>query len=167
MNRRHRVADYRDIVARVRAARPDIAFSSDFIVGYPGETDADFGETLALVSEVGFASSFAFKYSARPGTPAADAPGQIDEATKARRLATLQALLEEQRQAFNRRTVGRRVEVLFEKPGRRRGQVVGRSPYMQSVFAEGPPSLIGALTSVEIVGAEPHSLRARIVAPAS
>jgi tRNA-2-methylthio-N6-dimethylallyladenosine synthase len=167
MNRRHRIADYLDIVARVRAARPDIAFSSDFIVGHPGETDADFGETLALVSAVGFASSFAFKYSARPGTPAAEAPDQIDEATKARRLATLQSLLEEQRQAFNHETVGRRVEVLFEKPGRRRGQVVGRSPYMQAVFAEGPPSLIGALTEVEIVGAEPHSLRGRIVAPAS
>ncbi len=103
MNRRHRVADYLDIVARVRAARPDVAFSSDFIVGYPGETDADFGETLALVSAVGFASSFAFKYSARPGTPAAAMGDQIDEALKARRLATLQALLEEQRQAFNRR----------------------------------------------------------------
>ena len=159
MNRRHRVADYLDIVARVRAARPDVAFSSDFIVGYPGETDADFGETLALVRAVGFASSFAFKYSARPGTPAAEMPGQIDEATKARRLAALQALLEEQRQAFNRQTVGRRVEVLFEKPGRRKGQVVGRSPYMQSVFAEGPRSLIGALTMVEIVGVEPHSLQ--------
>ncbi len=167
MNRRHRVADYLDIVARVRAARPDVAFSSDFIVGYPGETDADFGETLALVSAVGFASSFAFKYSARPGTPAAAMAGQIDEALKARRLMTLQALLEEQRQAFNRQTVGRRVEVLFEKPGRRSGQVVGRSPYMQAVFAEGPPSLIGALTMVEIVGAEPHSLSGRIVAPAS
>ena len=92
---------------------------------------------------------------------------QIDEALKARRLATLQALLEEQRQAFNRQTVGRRVEVLFEKPGRRSGQVVGRSPYMQAVFAEGPASLIGALTVVEIVGAEPHSLSGRIVSPAS
>jgi tRNA-2-methylthio-N6-dimethylallyladenosine synthase len=167
MNRRHRVADYLDILARVRAARPDIAFSSDFIVGYPGETDADFGETLALVRAVGFASSYAFKYSARPGTPAAEASDQIDEATKARRLATLQALIEEQRQAFNHETVGRRLEVLFEKPGRRKGQIVGRSPYMQAVFVEGPPSLIGALTEVEILSAEPHSLRGRIVSPAS
>jgi tRNA-2-methylthio-N6-dimethylallyladenosine synthase len=167
MNRRHRVADYLDLVARVRAARPDIAFSSDFIVGYPGETDADFDQTLALVRAVGFASSYAFKYSARPGTPAAEMSGQIDEATKARRLAALQELIEKQRQAFNRATVGRRLEVLFEKPGRREGQVIGRSPTMQSVFAEGPRSLIGELMEVEMVAAEPHSLRGRIVSPAS
>ena len=167
MNRRHRVADYLDIVARVRAARPDIAFSSDFIVGYPGETDADFDQTLALVRAVGFASAYAFKYSPRPGTPAAEMSSQIDEATKARRLAALQALIEEQRQAFNRATIGRRVEVLFEKPGRREGQVVGRSPTMQAVFAEGPSSLIGALAQVEILAAEPHSLRGRIVSTAS
>ena len=167
MNRRHRVEDYLDIVARMRAARPDVAFSSDFIVGYPGETDAEFGETLALVSAVGFASAYAFKYSPRPGTPAAEAPDQIDEATKAGRLAQLQALIESQRLAFNRKTVGLCLEVLFEKPGRRKGQVIGRSPYMQAVFAEGPPSLIGALTKVEIVGVEPHSLRGRIVSPAS
>jgi len=167
MNRRHRVADYLDIVASVRAARPDMALSSDFIVGYPGETDADFDQTLALVQAVGFASAYAFKYSARPGTPAADMSSQIDEATKARRLAALQALIEEQRQAFNRATIGRRVEVLFEKPGRREGQVVGRSPTMQAVFAEGPRSLIGALAEVEILAAEPHSLRGRIVSTAS
>jgi tRNA-2-methylthio-N6-dimethylallyladenosine synthase len=167
MNRRHRVADYLGLVARVRAARPDIAFSSDFIVGYPGETDADFDQTLALVFAVGFASAYAFKYSARPGTPAADMSGQIDEATKARRLAALQELIEEQRRAFNRATVGRRLEVLFEKPGRRDGQIGGRSPYMQAVFAEGPQSLIGELTEVEILAAEPHSLRGRIVSPAS
>jgi tRNA-2-methylthio-N6-dimethylallyladenosine synthase len=167
MNRRHRVADYLDIVARVRAARPDIALSSDFIVGYPGETDADFEQTLALVSAVGFASAYAFKYSARPGTPAAEMSGQIDEATKARRLTALQALIEDERQAFNRATVGRRLEVLFEKPGRRERQVVGRSPTMQAVFADGPNSLIGALTEVEIVAAEPHSLRGRIVSTAS
>ena len=167
MNRRHRAADYLDIVARVRAARPDIAFSSDFIVGYPGETDADFDATLALVRAVGFASAYAFKYSARPGTPAAEAPGQIDAGAKARRLAQLQALIEGQRQAFNRATVGRRLEVLFEKPGRRDGQVIGRSPYMQAVFADGPRSLIGVMSQVEIVGVEPHSLRGRVVSPAS
>src|ERR1700733_9173275 len=145
MNRRHRVADYLDIVARVRAARPDIAFSSHFIVGYPGETDADFDQTLALVRTVGFASSYAFKYSPRPGTPAAEMSGQVDEATKARRLAALQDRIEDQRQAFNRASVGQRLEVLFEKPGRREGQLIGRSPTMQSVFAEGPQSLIGEL----------------------
>jgi tRNA-2-methylthio-N6-dimethylallyladenosine synthase len=167
MNRRHRAADYLDIVARVRAARPDIALSSDFIVGYPGETDADFEATLALVRAVGFASAYAFKYSARPGTPAAEAPGQIDAATKDRRLHELQALLEEQLLAFNRASVGRRFEVLFEKPGRRDGQVIGRSPHMQAVFAEGPRSLIGVMSQVEIVGVEPHSLRGRVVSPAS
>jgi tRNA-2-methylthio-N6-dimethylallyladenosine synthase len=167
MNRRHRAADYLDIVARVRAARPDIAFSSDFIVGYPGETDADFDQTLALVRAVGFASAYAFKYSPRPGTPAAEMSGRIDETTKARRLAALQELIEDQRQAFNRQAVGRRLEVLFEKPGRREGQVIGRSLHMQSVFAEGPEALIGALAEVEIIAAEPHSLRGRVVSPAS
>jgi tRNA-2-methylthio-N6-dimethylallyladenosine synthase len=167
MNRRHGVADYLDIVRRVRAARPDIAFSSDFIVGYPGETDADFDQTLALVRTVGFASSYAFKYSARPGTPAAEMSGQVEEATKARRLTALQELIEDQRQVFNRASVGQRLEVLFEKTGRREGQVIGRSSNMQSVFAEGPRSLIGQLTEVEIVAAEPHSLRGRVVSPAS
>jgi tRNA-2-methylthio-N6-dimethylallyladenosine synthase len=167
MNRRHRAADYLDIVARVRAARPDIAFSSDFIVGYPGETDADFDQTLALVRAVGFASAYAFKYSPRPGTPAAEMSAQISEPTKARRLTAIQGLIEEQRQAFNRRSVGRRLEVLFEKRGRREGQVIGRSPHMQSVFAAGPESLIGALAEVEIIAAEPHSLRGRVVSPAS
>jgi tRNA-2-methylthio-N6-dimethylallyladenosine synthase len=167
MNRRHRAADYLDIVARVRAARPDIAFSSDFIVGYPGETDADFEATLALIREVRFASAYAFKYSARPGTPAAEAAGQIDAPVKERRLARLQALIEDERQAFNRATVGRRLKVLFEKPGKRAGQVVGRSPYMQAVFADGPKSLIGVMAEVEIIAAEAHSLRARVVSPAS
>ncbi len=121
MNRRHRVADYLDIVARTRAARPDIAFSSDFIVGYPRESEADFEATLALVRAVGYASSYAFKYSPRPGTPAAEMEGQVDEAVKVARLARLQALLEEQRQAFNRACIGRRLEVLFERPGRHHG----------------------------------------------
>jgi tRNA-2-methylthio-N6-dimethylallyladenosine synthase len=167
MNRRHGVADYLDIVGRVRAARPDIAFSSDFIVGYPGETEADFDQTLALVRTVGFASSYAFKYSPRPGTPAAEMSGQIDESVKAQRLAALQELIEDQRQTFNLASVGQRLEVLFEKPGRREGQVIGRSPTMQSVFAEGPQSLIGELMQVEMVAVEPRSLRGRIVSPAS
>ena len=167
MNRRHRVSDYLRIVAEIRAARPDIALSSDFIVGYPGETDADFDATFDLARAVGFASSFAFKYSARPGTPAAEMDGQVDGAVKAARLAALQALLEEQRQAFNGACIGRRLEVLFEKPGRRAGQVLGRSPYMQAVHAEGPLSLIGVMAEVEILGAGPNSLRGRIVSPAS
>jgi len=167
MNRRHSVADYLDIVARTRATRPDIAFSSDFIVGYPGETEADFEETLSLARAVGYASSFAFKFSARPGTPAFGMDGQLDESVKAKRLARLQLLLEEQRQAFNRACVGRRVEVLFEKPGRRPGQVVGRSPYMQAVHAEGPLSLVGVMTEVEIIGVGSNSLRGRVVSPPS
>jgi tRNA-2-methylthio-N6-dimethylallyladenosine synthase len=167
MNRRHCVADYLDVVGRVRAARPDIAFSSDFIVGYPGETDADFDQTLALVRAVGFASSYAFKYSPRPGTPAAEMSGQVDEATKARRLTALQDLIEDQRQVFNRASVGQHLDVLFEKPGRREGQLIGRSPHMQSVFVEGSQSLIGELMQVEMIAVEPRSLHGRIVSPAS
>jgi tRNA-2-methylthio-N6-dimethylallyladenosine synthase len=167
MNRRHRVADYIDIVTRARAARPDIALSSDFIVGYPGESEADFGATLDLARKVGYASSYAFKYSPRPGTPAAEMEGQVDEAAKVARLGELQALLEEQRHAFNHASIGRRFEVLFEKPGKREGQVIGRSPYMQAVVAHGPPSLIGAMVEVDIVGAGPNSLQGQIVSPAS
>jgi tRNA-2-methylthio-N6-dimethylallyladenosine synthase len=167
MNRRHSVADYLDIVTRVRSQRPDIALSSDFIVGYPGESDADFRATLELVANVRYASSYAFKYSARPGTPAAEMQGQVDERVKTWRLAQLQALLEEQRQSFNRDSIGRRFEVLFEKPGRREGQVIGRSPYMQAVFAPGPLSLIGATVEVEMVAAGPNSLQGQIVAHTS
>jgi tRNA-2-methylthio-N6-dimethylallyladenosine synthase len=167
MNRRHRVSDFLDIVEQARVARPDIALSSDFIVGYPGETEADFEQTLDLVRRVGFASSFAFKYSARPGTPAADMRGQVDEKVKIGRLARLQAVLDEQRQTFNHRSVGRRFEVLFEKSGRHDGQVVGRSPYMQAVFATGPISLVGVMAEVEIVAAGSNSLRGRIVSSTS
>ncbi len=167
MNRRHCVAEYLDVVERTRATRPDIAFSSDFIVGYPGETEAEFERTLALVRAVGYASSFTFKYSARPGTPASEMDGQVDEAVKTVRLARLQALLEQQRQAFNCACVGRRLEVLFEKPGRHEGQVVGRSAYMQAVCAEGPLSLVGVMAEVEIIGVGSNSLRGRIVSPTS
>ncbi len=166
-NRRHRVADYLDIVSQTRATRPDIAFSSDFIVGHPGETEADFEKTLDLARLVGYASSFAFKYSARPGTPAAEMDGHVEEAIKAGRLARLQALLEEQRQAFNHACVGRRLDVLFEKPGRHEGQIMGRSPYMQAVHAEGRLSLLGVMASVEIIDVEPNSLRGRIVSSTS
>ncbi len=167
MNRRHTVRQYLDIIARVRAARPDIALSSDFIVGFPGESEADFEATLALVREVQFASAYAFKYSARPGTPAAEEGGQVAEEVKVDRLARLFALLEEQRLAFNRALVGRRFDVVFEKPGRRAGQIIGRSPYMQSVYAEGDLSLIGAMAEVEIIGVGPNSLIGRLVAQSS
>jgi tRNA-2-methylthio-N6-dimethylallyladenosine synthase len=136
-------------------------------VGYPGETEADFRATLDLVRRVNYASSYAFKFSPRPGTPAAELSGQVDEAVKSRRLAELQALLEEQRQAFNRGSIGRRFQVLFEKRGRHEEQIIGRSPYMQAVFALGPASLIGAMAEVEITGVRPNSLEGRIVSPAS
>jgi tRNA-2-methylthio-N6-dimethylallyladenosine synthase len=163
MNRRHDVAAYLDIVARVRRARPDIAFSSDFIVGFPGETEADFEATLKLVSEVGFASAFAFKYSPRPGTPAAEAGDQVPAEVKEERLARLLSLLESQRQAFNRAAVGRRFGVIFDKLGRHEGQLIGRSPYMQAVHAEAAPERIGRMSEVEIVDVGPNSLKGRLV----
>jgi len=167
MNRGYRTRDYIGAVEQVRAARPDIALSSDFIVGYPGESDAEFQETLDLVSTVDFAASYAFKYSPRPGTPGAEQKNQIDEAVKSARLAALQLALETQRQAFNHCAVGRTMPVLFEKTGRHAGQVIGRTPYLQSVHAEGDAALIGALVDVEIVGVGPNSLRGRLVTAAS
>jgi tRNA-2-methylthio-N6-dimethylallyladenosine synthase len=163
MNRNHTIAAYCDIIARARAARPNIALSSDFIVGYPGETEADFDLTLDLVRQVRFAASYAFKYSARPGTPGARLADPVDEPTKARRLSRLQILLEEQRQAFNRGLLGRRMGVLFDKPGRRPGQFIGRSPFMQSVYAQSDADVTGMLIDVEIVGVGPNSLQGRIV----
>ncbi len=163
MNRRHDAAAYLDIVARVRRARPDIAFSSDFIVGFPGETEADFEATLALVDEVGFAFAYAFKYSPRPGTPAADAQDQVAAPVMEARLARLQAVLESQRQTFNRATVGRRFGVIFDKPGRHAGQLIGRSPYMQAVHAEAAAERIGLMSEVEIVDVRPNSLKGRLV----
>ena len=167
MNRRHDVGAYLDVIARARRARPDIAFSSDFIVGFPGETDADFEATLALVREVEFSSAFAFKYSSRPGTPAADVKEQVPAAVKAERLLMLQQLLETQRQAFNLATVGKRFGVIFDKAGRHAGQLIGRTPYMQSVHAEADVSRLGALTEVEILGLKPNSLSGRVVASPS
>ena len=163
MNRRHDAASYVETIARVRRARPDIAFSSDFIVGFPGETEADFEATLALVREVKFASAFAFKYSSRPGTPAAEAADQVATEVKEERLARLLALLESQRQAFNRATVGRRFGVVFDKIGRHEGQLIGRSPYMQAVFADCPTERIGRMTEVEIIDVGPNSLRGRLI----
>jgi tRNA-2-methylthio-N6-dimethylallyladenosine synthase len=158
MNRRHGADEYRRVVERVRAARPDIALSSDFIVGFPGETDADFDCTLRLVREVGFASAFSFKYSPRPGTPAAEMDGQVPEAVKAERLARLQELLEAQRQAFNRGTVGRTLDVLLEKPGRHPGQLAGKSPYLQMVQIEDDSHQIGDVVPVRIVREGSNSL---------
>ena len=158
MNRRHVVADYLDIVARLRAARPDIALSSDFIVGHPGETDADFDATLALVEQVRFAAAFSFKYSARPGTPAAGAGNQVSEAVKDRRLQTLQALLRDQQVAFQDGCVGLSVPVLFTGHARHPGQIVGRSPWLQPVHVQGTDALIGTEQTVRITATNTNSL---------
>lgn len=158
MNRKHTGDDFRRVIDKTRAARPDIALSSDFIVGFPGESDADFEETMRLVRDVGFASSFSFKYSARPGTPAAESGEQIAEPVKAERLARLQALLEEQRRAFNAGTVGRVVEVLLEKPGRHPGQLGGKSPYLQAVHLDGAGLAVGDVVPVRILGQGSNSL---------
>jgi tRNA-2-methylthio-N6-dimethylallyladenosine synthase len=162
MNRRHTAADYLRLIERLRAARPDLALSSDFIVGHPGETEADFAATLALVRAVGFAQAFSFKYSARPGTPAAGAPGQVPEPEKDRRLYELQALLREQQGRFNAACVGLTLPVLFTGPGRHPGQVVGRSPFLQPVHLTGPATLIGRETQVQIAAAHTNSLAASL-----
>ncbi|NWG47077.1 MAG: tRNA (N6-isopentenyl adenosine(37)-C2)-methylthiotransferase MiaB [Alphaproteobacteria bacterium] len=164
MNRQHTAADYLDIVARLRAARPGLALSSDFIVGFPGESEADFEETLRLVGAVGFAQSFSFKYSRRPGTPGAALPGQVAEEAKAERLARLQALLEAQADAFRAGQCGFVQEVLFDRPGRHPGQMIGRSPHFEPVFVEGPETLLGRIVPVEILDVSPHSLMGRLCA---
>ena len=150
MNRQHRAEDYLRLIDRLRAARPDIAFSSDFIVGFPGESDADFDATMALVRQVKFAQWFSFKYSRRPGTPAAAARKVISDKIKTERLLALQALLLEQQDEANLAAIGKTLPVLFEKPGREPGQLVGRTPYLQPVHAQGPKSLIGVVRDVRI-----------------
>jgi tRNA-2-methylthio-N6-dimethylallyladenosine synthase len=158
MNRRHTAADFLAIVDRLRAARPDIALSSDFIVGHPGETEQDFEATLDLIRKVGFAQAFSFKYSPRPGTPAAGAPHQIPEAEKDRRLYALQDLLRAQQAAFNARCVGLTIRVLITGPGRHAGQIAGRSPWLQPVHLTGPSTLIGQDIPVTIEAAHTNSL---------
>ena len=162
MNRRHRIGDYLGVIERLRRARGDIALSSDFIVGFPGESEADFAATLALVEAVGFAAAFSFKYSPRPGTPAAALEDQLPEAVKDERLSRLQALIQRQTLDFNRAMVGRSLPVLFEKPGRHPGQIAGRSPYLQAVHAEGPSSLIGEVAEVAIERVAANSLGGRL-----
>jgi tRNA-2-methylthio-N6-dimethylallyladenosine synthase len=164
MNRGHTTADYLKLIARIRAAQPRIAMTSDFIVGFPGETDLEFEETLQLVRDVNFAGAFSFKYSPRPGTPAAEHEDQIPEATKNERLARLQALLSTQQAAFNKTCVGQTLTVLLEKPGRQAGQVIGRSPYLQSVHLEAPDELIGSFVQAKILAVGPNSLSGQYVA---
>ena len=169
MNPKHTAADYLRLIERLRAARPDIALSSDFIVGHPGETAEDFAATLDLIRAVGFAQAFSFKYSPRPGTPAAGAPAQVPEAEKDARLQELQALLRDQQTAFNAACVGRRLPVLFTGQGRHPGQIAGRSPFLQPVHLTGPDSLIGREVPVAIETAHTNSLSgtlAQEIAPA-
>jgi tRNA-2-methylthio-N6-dimethylallyladenosine synthase len=163
MNRGHTADAYRRIVERLRAARPNMAMASDFIVGFPGETDRDFAETLRLVGDVGFAHAYAFMYSPRPGTPATTLDDQVPEPVKKERLAGLQQLLGEQQTAFNHATVGQRLPVVLERRGKRPGQIVGRSPYMQSVHVEAPERLLGQRVDVDITSAHPSSLHGRVV----
>ncbi len=163
MNRKHTAAHYLDLITRIRAARTDMALSTDIIVGFPGESDADFQQTLDVVAEVEFAQAYSFKYSGRPGTPAAALEDQVPEEVKSARLQELQTLLRTQQSAFNQSCVGREFDVLFERAGRRPGQLVGRSPYLQAVHANGPESLIGAMIKVEILSAGPNSLEADIM----
>ncbi len=158
MNRRHTRADYVALVSRLLEARPDLALTSDFIVGFPGETEEDFAATLSLVDEIGFSGAFSFKYSPRPGTPGADMDDQVDEAVKSERLQRLQRAIDRNQASFNRRCVGRTIAVLFERPGRHSGQIVGRSPYLQPVQIEAPPSLIGEIATVTITEVASNSL---------
>jgi tRNA-2-methylthio-N6-dimethylallyladenosine synthase len=158
MNRRHTRADYLDTIARMRATRPDIAFSSDFIVGFPGERDDDFALTLSLVDEIGFAGAFSFKYSPRPGTPGAEMAEQVPEELKSERLYRLQAAIDRNQASFNARCLGRTFDVLFEKPGRHPGQLVGRSPYLQPVQVMAAPSMVGEIAAVTITEISANSL---------
>jgi tRNA-2-methylthio-N6-dimethylallyladenosine synthase len=163
MNRKHTANDYRRIIDRFRDARPDIAFSSDFITGFPGETDADFRATLRLVEEIGYASAFSFRYSPRPGTPAALMENAVPEAVAQARLHELQDILERQQRAFNASKIGQVLPVLFEKPGRHNGQLVGRSPWLQGVHAPAPARLVGSVEPVRITEASLNSLGGELV----
>ncbi|WP_342640711.1 tRNA (N6-isopentenyl adenosine(37)-C2)-methylthiotransferase MiaB [Rhodoligotrophos ferricapiens] len=163
MNRRHTAAAYIGVIEKIRAARPDIALSSDFIVGFPGETDADFEATMSLVKSVGYASAFSFKYSPRPGTPAAEMENQVPEAVKSERLSRLQELLNSQSRAFLQSCLGREMDILIEKPGRKAGQLAGRSPYLQAVHVEDQHHGIGDMVRVCIDSVGANSLSAHTV----
>ncbi|MBO9590606.1 tRNA (N6-isopentenyl adenosine(37)-C2)-methylthiotransferase MiaB [Devosia sp.] len=162
MNRKHTAAEYMRLIERIKTARPDMAFSGDFIVGFPGESDADFEDTLKIIRDVGYSSAYSFKYSTRPGTPGANLTEQIDEAVKVERLARLQDLVNKQTSDFHASCVGRTLPVLIERVGRMPGQVGGRSPYLQAVHLEGSTDLIGGIHEVEIIGTSTNSLVGRL-----
>jgi tRNA-2-methylthio-N6-dimethylallyladenosine synthase len=158
MNRRHTRQEYLDVIARLRKSRADLAFTSDFIVSFPGKSEDDFRATLSLAEEVGFATAYTFVYSPRPGTPAAEMPGQVRPDEQAERLQRLQAIITRQWHAFNAQSVGRTVDVLLEKPGKLPGQLVGRTPYLQTVQVMAPRLLIGSVVPVSITGAGTNTL---------
>ena len=164
MNRRHRADDYLRLIERIRGARPDIALSGDFIVGFPGETEAEFADTLALAEAVGYGSAFTFKYSSRPGTPAAGAGEQVPEAVKDERLARLNAVIWRDQKAFQQSMVGRRLPVLVEKAGRMEGQMVGKSPWLHAVHFQAAPETAGQVVEVDVVESGPNSLSGRLAA---
>ncbi len=164
MNRKHTRKDYFAVVDRLRAGNPDMQFGSDFIIGFPGETEADFDDTMDLLIKVGFIQGYSFKYSPRPGTPGADMEDQVPDDVKSRRLALFQAQINKQQEAFNQSCIGKTMEILFDRPGKYEGQLVGRSPYMQSVYITGADkSLLGSIATVTIRDAHPNSLEAQLV----
>jgi len=165
MNRGHDADAYRRVVDRLRTARPDLALSSDFIVGFPGETERDFQATLDLIEEIGFVQAYSFMYSVRPGTPAASMPAQVPDSEKAARLAAVQDLLNAQQGAFNQRCAGLEMDVLFDRTGKKPGQLVGRSPFMQPVHAQAPSAMMGTVRRVVIEAGRPNSLSGRLMAP--
>ena len=166
MNRQHGRDLFLGLVDRLRTARPDLALSSDFIVGFPGESDGDFDDTMRLVEQVGFASAYSFKYSRRPGTPGATMDDQLPETVKVARLSALQALLGQQARAFNISKAGMTVPVLFAEPGRKPGQLIGKTPWLQSVYAEGSPRLIGRIVETRLIEGHANSLAGEIVTAA-
>ncbi|UVO29504.1 tRNA (N6-isopentenyl adenosine(37)-C2)-methylthiotransferase MiaB [Bradyrhizobium arachidis] len=165
MNRKHTAADYRRVIDRFRAVRQDIAFSSDFIVGFPGETEEDFRATLALVTQIGYAAAYSFKYSARPGTPAADLQETVSLAEMDQRLERLQGLIDSQQSAFNKAAIGTTVDVLFEREARKEGQIVGRTAYLQPAHVMASSDIIGKILPVRIDSLERYSLLGELVAP--
>lgn len=162
MNRKHTGESYVRLIARIRAARPDLLLSGDFIVGFPGETDQDFEDTMQLVRDVHYGQAYSFKYSTRPGTPAAEKP-QLPEDVMNDRLQRLQALLREQQQATQAAMVGREVKVLFEKAGREQGQMIGKSEYLHAVYADAPMDVIGQVRRVKVVQDSPNSLKGELL----
>ncbi len=165
MNRKHTAAEYLAIIEKLRALRPDMAFSGDFIVGFPGESEADFEATMRVVESVHYASAYSFKYSPRPGTPAANGE-QVPEEAKAERLKRLQALLNKQQRQFNEQTVGKTLPILLEKKGKKPGQLIGKSPYMQSVVVEAQDDQFEQLVTAEIISAHPNRLTGRLLSEA-